>query len=490
MSISSSTAPYGPKSGPALKRDSPSESHPIVGQTLGDSYRILSELDSGGMGTLLVAEQMRLNRRVAIKVLARHLAEDSISMARFYREAAIISELQHPHIVSVLDFDRSECGSPYLVMELLQGETLADCLDVEGHLPLSEVVRIVGDVASALSAAHEARIVHRDLKPANIFLVNTPGEPPFVKLLDFGISKRLGRHAVTTARRGRHALTGGHQLLGTPEYMSPEQARGDNELVDARSDQFALAVIAFEMLAGRPPLVDDDPLRICHRLLNEALPTVGSVASQPIPAETEAVIARALAKDPADRFPSVSEMTAALLRSTTVAPERAQRRRDERAKTLPSAGQQASGMRPRTIESAKDLTHQVVASIEQARLARVLEQPLHAARHAEHALRLVEASDDPEAAAAIRLCTELINSVFHEQFDNLDARLEVRRVPSAVDTEMSAERAYLVSLIDGNATIREVLDMSMLPELTTLRALGNLLSDGVIGVADPIRMHG
>src|SRR3954470_14100371 len=192
------------------------QDHPLIGQTLRGTYRILAALDQGGMGLVFEAEHTRLRRRVAVKVLARHLTSDTQALARFNREAEIISQLEHPHIVQILDFDTTERGEPYIVMELLKGESLSDRIERDGCLSIRDAARIVQQVASGLFAAHQAEIVHRDLKPANIFLTETV-EGTRVKLLDFGISKRMGV--------GR-SLTGEFDVLGTPDYMAPEQALG------------------------------------------------------------------------------------------------------------------------------------------------------------------------------------------------------------------------------------------------------------------------
>jgi tRNA A-37 threonylcarbamoyl transferase component Bud32 len=188
----------------------------MVGVVLGGAYQITGLLAEGGMGSVYEARHLRLNKRVAVKLLARDLAANREALARFHREAEVTSQLGHPHLVSVLDFGTTDEGKPYLVMERLEGEDLERRLLRDKCLPLGAVVAITKQVASALGAAHAAGIVHRDLKPANLFLVKvTDDEDDFVKVLDFGISK---------VKAGRTKLTQGTSVLGTPEYMSPEQA--------------------------------------------------------------------------------------------------------------------------------------------------------------------------------------------------------------------------------------------------------------------------
>jgi serine/threonine-protein kinase len=171
--------------------------------------------------------QLRLNKRVAIKLMSRDLAANREALARFHREAEITSHLGHPHLVTVIDFGTAESGEPYLVMEYLEGEDLDHRLRRVGRMPIEAVVHVVRQVASALNAAHDQGVVHRDLKPGNVFLVQIPGEPDFVKVLDFGISKM---------KAARTQLTSASAVMGTPNYMSPEQATGMIDDIDHRAD--------------------------------------------------------------------------------------------------------------------------------------------------------------------------------------------------------------------------------------------------------------
>lgn len=278
----------------------------LLGRVLGGSYRIQRVLDRGGMGTVFEAEHVRLRRPVAVKVLSPQLAHDETAGKRFRREAEIISQLQHPHIVSILDFDATEQGELYIVMELLQGEVLTRRLERDGVPEPSEALRIIEQVAAALSAAHAASVVHRDLKPANIFLVQAEGAPPFVKLLDFGISKFSIALPEASGR-----VTREFDVLGTPDYMAPEQARGKTALVDHRGDQYALAAIAFELLTGSVPFRGDSVLSVLYRVAHLDPPRA-SETMPGLPAAVDAVLARALAKQPEQRYPSTLEFARAL----------------------------------------------------------------------------------------------------------------------------------------------------------------------------------
>jgi serine/threonine protein kinase len=270
-----------------------------LGTELRDTYRLARLVGRGGMGEVFEATHARLPGRFAVKVLHPHCVADPKAIVRFRREAEITSGLRHPNIVAIIDFDYTPAGAPYLVMEYLEGGELARVIAEEAPLALERVLRIVDQIASALTAVHRRDIVHRDLKPQNVFLLRgeRAGEE-HVKLCDFGISK---------VRAASVALTGERVLLGTPQYMAPEQARGTGE-VDARADQFALAAIVYEMLTGRLAFPGDRVEIVVYRISHEEPRPLGP----PWGPELAAVLDRALAKDPAGRFPSVQDFATAL----------------------------------------------------------------------------------------------------------------------------------------------------------------------------------
>jgi serine/threonine protein kinase len=269
----------------------------LVGAVLGGAYEVIRLLGEGGMGAVYEATHLRLNKRVAVKVMARELASNSEALARFRREAEVTSRLGHPHLVNVMDFGATESGEPYLVMEYLDGEDLDHRIRNLGRLPLETAVEITRQVASALAAAHDEGIVHRDLKPANIYLVKVKGEADFVKVLDFGISK---------IKASRTKLTRASAVMGTPEYMSPEQATGLIEEIDHRADQWALGCIAWEMLSGHAPFRADDMSALFFQVINMD-PHPLSKRAPGLPAEVEPVLRRALAKQAGDRYPSIKD---------------------------------------------------------------------------------------------------------------------------------------------------------------------------------------
>jgi serine/threonine-protein kinase len=273
--------------------------HP--GFVLGQRYRIDRQIGSGSMGTVYAASGVADARPVALKVIHDEHASDPALVARFKREGRLISETRHPNIVEVVDLDQAD-GRWFLAMELLQGMTLADDLEMRKTYEPKEMVPVLRSVLDALEAAHQRQVVHRDLKPANVFL---SGSPPAmtVKVLDFGVAKVVGRSA-------HEQLTRSGTVIGTPEFMSPEQALGTD--VDARSDLYAVGCIAYAMLCGRPPFVDNWPLRVVMKQAFEVPSLPSWVRPDLAGAGVDEFVARALAKKPAERFQSASEMRLAL----------------------------------------------------------------------------------------------------------------------------------------------------------------------------------
>jgi eukaryotic-like serine/threonine-protein kinase len=275
----------------------------LVGTVLQDSFELTRLIGQGGMGTVYEGTQLRLNKRVAVKLLSRQLTGNDEALARFRREAEVTSQLGHPHIVQVFDFGTAPSGEPYLVMEHLDGEDLDQRIRRAGRLRLADAVNIVKQIASALSATHARGIVHRDLKPANVFLLEAEGESDFVKIVDFGISK---------VRAASVRITGESVVMGTPNYMSPEQATGQIDGVDHKTDQWSLACIAYEMLSGRGPFVGDSIQSLLYQVVHEDPRALKDLVSG-LPDEVANVIRRALSKKTADRFSTVNAFSRALV---------------------------------------------------------------------------------------------------------------------------------------------------------------------------------
>src|SRR4051794_39280492 len=276
----------------------------LVGSVLQDAYRVTRLIGEGAMGTVYEAVQTRLGKRVAVKVMARDLASNAEPLARFRREIDVTAKLAHPNIIQVTDFGTVPTGEPYLIMELLEGEDLEQRLERVTRLPLDRALHIVKQLASALAVTHAEGIVHRDLKPANVFLVAVPGDPDFVKVVDFGISKVL---KASTAK-----LTRAQMVVGTPEYMAPEQAAGKIDEIDHRSDQWSCSCIVWRMLVGQQPFVGPDVNAILHQVMNGEPPRLSPALSSFMPPEIEEVLRRALSKRQQDRFPTITAFARAL----------------------------------------------------------------------------------------------------------------------------------------------------------------------------------
>jgi len=274
---------------------------------LGDSYTFERELPAGGMARVFVAQETRLGRKVAVKVLAADIAE-AIKTERFTREIHLLAQLQHPHIVPILS--AGEAGMPYYTMPMIVGESLRDKLVREGRLGLTEAIRVANEVADALAYAHREGVLHRDIKPENILI---SGRHALV--VDFGIAKAIDASKTKSVNASMPSnsatLTFDGLALGTPMYMSPEQALGD-PAVDGRSDVYSLAAVLFEMLAGRPPFSGATAVLIVGKRFTEPPPRLNTI-DPTIPVEIGQAVARAMALSPDDRFSSVSDFASALL---------------------------------------------------------------------------------------------------------------------------------------------------------------------------------
>jgi predicted Ser/Thr protein kinase len=266
----------------------------MADRLLSDRYRLESTLGEGGMARVFKGTDQVLGRPVAVKVLAGRYAGDDQFVTRFRREAQAAAALNHPNVVSV--FDTGDDGRDhYIVMEFVEGETLAHLLRREGRVDPDRAGRIAEEVATALQAAHDRGLVHRDVKPGNV-MIDRDGR---VKVMDFGIARAAADDTLTQ--------TGA--VLGTAAYLSPEQARGDR--VDARSDLYSLGSVLYEMLSGRPPFTGDSPVSIAYRHVND-VPDPPSTHRPGVPPELEAVVMRALEKDPERRYGSAEEFRRAV----------------------------------------------------------------------------------------------------------------------------------------------------------------------------------
>jgi eukaryotic-like serine/threonine-protein kinase len=278
-------------------------SHELTPGTELGSYRIVKLLGEGGMGRVYVAEHIRLGRRVAMKMLRQEFAANPVAVSRFFAEARAVNRISHEHLVEITDFFEKPGGENYFIMELLKGEDLGKLLLRGGALPVSRAVDIAHQTASVLAAVHAAGIVHRDLKPDNIFLVERASRPDFVKLLDFGVAKLSDAHGGIKLK-----TTSAGAVIGTPEYMSPEQAGGLP--VDHRTDIYALGVIMYEFLSGRLPFQGKSFGEMVIKHMTVAPKPLGSYddLKQPIPGALEDLVNALLEKNPDTRPQTMAEV--------------------------------------------------------------------------------------------------------------------------------------------------------------------------------------
>src|SRR5579871_2751039 len=275
---------------------------PLLGRNLPGGYVIIELVGIGGMGRVYRAVQTNLGRTVAVKLIHPHLVGEENAAARFITEARAASRLNHPNSVGIIDFGKSPDGQLYLVMEFLRGRDLARVMYEEGALPVRRVVDVLRQTLAALAEAHSENIIHRDLKPENIILEPVRSGGDFVKVVDFGLAKIRADHT-------QPGITSPGIVCGTPEYMSPEQARGDP--LDARSDLYAVGVILFQLLTGHLPFEAESPTQVVLAHLTQPPPNPREIAPErQIPDSLVHVVLKALSKDPADRYQDSAEFSA------------------------------------------------------------------------------------------------------------------------------------------------------------------------------------
>jgi tetratricopeptide (TPR) repeat protein len=467
----------------------------MIGQLIDGRYRVVEVIGEGGMGLVYRAEQERLKRSVAIKVLQRDYSSIPEVGRRFEREAIAIARLDHPNCVAVQDFGRLPDGSLYLVMSYLNGTSLREAIN-EGPIPVARTLHIGRHILAGLAHAHNAGIVHRDVKPDNVMLVRHEGDPDFAKIFDFGIAKLDEPPATPSSTQ----LTKMGQRFGTPAYMSPEQAMG--KPLDARTDLYSSTVVLFEMLTGRTPFVaaDDEGLLVMHAA--KAPPRLSELANgRAFPEELEELIARGLAKDPAQRWANASQLIDALdahsrvITDVTLAAAVPVRRRPVRSMLRP--------LRSWKFVTRFALVLLIVAGavglsralrVDHAARARALlasGRPQEAASYLEQ--RLKEIADDAHAqlelgnayAAARRYDDAL---VAYERVRSLDRKLAGdrtmrRNLMLMIDDERNetatGSARFLIQLLDDEAARKRVVEIASrsktLPHRVAMRDLAESL---------------
>ena len=274
---------------------------PLVGTLLAGAYEIISIIGHGGMGVVYKARHAMMDRIVAIKMLKSQLMSDSMSVRRFQQEVKASSKINHPHVVSVFNFGISPQGSPYIVMDYLEGTSLANLIAREGQLGVERGIKIISQACEGLAFAHKQGVVHRDLKPGNLVLINYDGDPEFVKIVDFGVAKLMGASADT------QRLTQQGDICGSPVYMSPEQCMGKE--LDFRSDIYSMGVLIYETLTGHLPLIGLSMVDTMSKHVSEMPPPFSAVRPDLyIPERIQQVVFKAMAKDVNDRHQSMDEL--------------------------------------------------------------------------------------------------------------------------------------------------------------------------------------
>jgi serine/threonine-protein kinase len=297
-SLCHAQARFCPTCGATVREAPTADADPFLGQILAEKYLITTLLGEGGMGRVYRADQVALEKPVAVKVLHRHLMGDEVSVARFNSEAREASRINHPNVVTVFEFGETPYGVMYLVMELLRGRPLADLIVHEHPLAFDRIVGVFRQVLSAVGAAHQVGIIHRDLKPDNVFIEQLADGFERVKVIDFGIAKRFDEYT--------KGLTAPGMVCGTPEYMSPEQVQGDP--LDPRSDVYSLGVMLYELLTGTPPFTGGNAAEIMIRNAEtDPEPPSAMSPDREIPAALDAIVLWALAKKREERIQSADE---------------------------------------------------------------------------------------------------------------------------------------------------------------------------------------
>jgi serine/threonine protein kinase len=274
----------------------------LVGSVLADRYKLISKIGEGAMGWVFLAEHTEIGKKYAIKVMRPALCRLPEAVRRFRREARAATQVGSKHIVDVTDFGTTPSGAVFFVMEYLEGgEDLGTLLKKAGRLPWARVVHIVAQLCDALQAAHDTGIIHRDVKPANFYRVPQDGDDDFIKVLDFGIARLANPTDSIVTQTG--------VVMGTPDYMAPEQAQGLH--VDHRADIYSLGATCYALLTGRPPFSGKNEYDIIYKHLNET-PRPPSLLVSDVPEWLDQVVARAMAKAPDRRFTSMAEFASAL----------------------------------------------------------------------------------------------------------------------------------------------------------------------------------
>ncbi|MCX5742860.1 MAG: serine/threonine-protein kinase [Proteobacteria bacterium] len=413
-----------------------------VGAVVAGKYRLEREIGSGGMGVVYAATNVHLEQRVALKFLHGD-AKTPETVQRFWREARSAAKIQSEHVARVLDIGELE-STPYIVMEYLEGDDLEHVVAAQGPLAVSDAIRYLLEACEALVEVYVHDMVHRDIKPANLFLAARADGSSTVKLLDFGISKQTWETEGREGRDGgRSKLTQTSTVIGSPRYMSPEQLRSSRD-VDARSDVWALGVTLFELLGGDSPFASGTMPEVCASILKDA-PTSLVGLRPDIPAELEAVIHRCLAKEPESRWQNVAELAVALAPFGPV------------------------GSTSRSVERVAGVLHQAVPSV-------TIPPPF---THAPGSAPTESAVPAPVRDEAYYL--DQIGDLAHVPHPIV----ALSKLPSLTSLNLDHRAGFLFSMMDGISSLDDLLVVSGMARLETLKLIFDLINHRLIRIAPP-----
>ena len=428
--------------------------------SLGDAYRVTGRLGTGAMGMVYEAEQLRLKRTVAVKILAEKYRDNVAALKRFHNEARALVLLDHPHVVRILDFALSKDGRPFLVMERLHGTTVGACLEAGRRFSVAATISIALQVGEALVEAHSQGIFHRDLKPDNLFLVDAPGGGEQVKVLDFGISRLPDSEGPR--------VTSDSEVIGTPEYMSPEQALGLGDRVNGRTDQHGLALVMYEMLSGVSPFAAGNLEEALEKVSFE-MPTPLDRIAPGVPSSLARVLHRALSKDPEERFPGIDAFMQAAQAAV---------REEGPLSKIPIPNDSLRGSMPIARFAANDPVRTVALLLGRIRAALLGGDTTVATELATTALDMSALTEDEAILAVVELARPLLEGVFHSRLEPVDRKVVVRA--PAPGRRFSEPQATLLAALKQPGTIGEVINSAALPRLDALRALVELEAQGAV----------
>ena len=419
-----------------------------AGELVAGKYRLEREIGAGGMGVIYAALHVHLDQRVALKFLPIEASENAELVERFWREARAAVKIQSEHVARVIDIGQvEESGTPYIVMEYLEGDDLDNIVKRTGTLEIGDAVRYLLQACEALAEVHAQGMVHRDVKPANLFLAQRADGTRTVKLLDFGISK--------TTPVWDDKLTNTASVIGSPRYMSPEQLRSARD-VDARADIWALGVTLFERLGGEGPFARGTMPEVCASILTEEPRSLLTLRSG-VPRELEAVIRRCLEKPPEKRYRNVAELAIAL--------------------------------RPFGPRGMIDISIERIVGILQPLENAIPERSLERPTVQVHVpLTRPPKSSSPIPAIPRETVYSSRNDANVEQhyFDRIGPRRQVPRIAmearQITQLRLDHRSGFLLSMIDGRITVEELLDVSSMGRLETLRLICELLDHGVLAL--------